>query len=223
MHVPRITVPPNKALHQTRRQGVPASRAVVEGRLAGEGRCWADVSWLRVTAKLEGRSPVHKTAIPFLAASVVFLASSSLGSEATTDTLFRRVVQPTGWAIPKHGTQVKAGASRGLAGVPKGVNLVEFDASQSEFSLPRHYVDNGSLVLLSLRFRASTITRLDVGGRPYAWFMFATGADTGLAADVWLLDRDGDGRFVELEWNPNLTRLPDWVAKRLDAESTKSP
>ena len=33
------TVPGNKALHQTRRQGVPASRAVVEGRLAGEGRC----------------------------------------------------------------------------------------------------------------------------------------------------------------------------------------
>ena len=31
--------PANKALHQTRRQGVPASRAVVEGRLAGEGRC----------------------------------------------------------------------------------------------------------------------------------------------------------------------------------------
>ena len=30
--------PHNKALHQTRRQGVPASRAVVEGRLAGEGR-----------------------------------------------------------------------------------------------------------------------------------------------------------------------------------------
>ena len=31
--------PHNKALHQPRRQGVPASRAVVEGRLAGEGRC----------------------------------------------------------------------------------------------------------------------------------------------------------------------------------------
>ena len=32
----------NKALHQTRRGGVLASRAVVEARLAGEGRCWAD-------------------------------------------------------------------------------------------------------------------------------------------------------------------------------------
>jgi hypothetical protein len=32
----------NKALHQTRRRGVPASRAVVEGRLAGEGWCWTD-------------------------------------------------------------------------------------------------------------------------------------------------------------------------------------
>ena len=33
--------PHNKALHQTRRRGVPASRAVVEGRLAGEGWCYA--------------------------------------------------------------------------------------------------------------------------------------------------------------------------------------
>ncbi len=31
--------PHNKALHPTKRQGVPASRAVVEGRFAGEGRC----------------------------------------------------------------------------------------------------------------------------------------------------------------------------------------
>jgi hypothetical protein len=37
-----LSAPYNKALHQTRRQGVPASRAVVEGRLAGEGRCWTD-------------------------------------------------------------------------------------------------------------------------------------------------------------------------------------
>ena len=29
----------NKALHQTKRVGVPASRAVVEARFAGEGRC----------------------------------------------------------------------------------------------------------------------------------------------------------------------------------------
>jgi hypothetical protein len=35
-----MTVRYNKALHQTRRQGVPASRAIVEGRLAGEGRCY---------------------------------------------------------------------------------------------------------------------------------------------------------------------------------------
>ena len=33
------TGPSNKALHQTRRGGVLASRAVVEARLAGEGRC----------------------------------------------------------------------------------------------------------------------------------------------------------------------------------------
>ena len=29
----------NKGLHQTKRVGVPASRAVVEARFAGEGRC----------------------------------------------------------------------------------------------------------------------------------------------------------------------------------------
>ena len=34
----RVT-PPNKALHQTKRGGVPASRAVVEARFAGERRC----------------------------------------------------------------------------------------------------------------------------------------------------------------------------------------
>ena len=36
-----ITGPYNKALHQTRRGGVLASRAVVEARLAGEGWCCA--------------------------------------------------------------------------------------------------------------------------------------------------------------------------------------
>ena len=37
----------NKALHQTRRGGAAASRPVVEARLAGEGRCSADVRWRR--------------------------------------------------------------------------------------------------------------------------------------------------------------------------------
>jgi len=32
--------PYNKALHQTRRGGVAASRPIVEARLAGEGRCY---------------------------------------------------------------------------------------------------------------------------------------------------------------------------------------
>ena len=35
----RITRPSNNALHQTRRGGVPAARAVVEARLAGERKC----------------------------------------------------------------------------------------------------------------------------------------------------------------------------------------
>ena len=39
--------PSNKGLHQTKRQGVPASRAVVEGRFAGEPRCYAHRSWLK--------------------------------------------------------------------------------------------------------------------------------------------------------------------------------
>ena len=38
-HSYRIKAPSNKALHQTKRVGVPASRAVVEARFAGEGQC----------------------------------------------------------------------------------------------------------------------------------------------------------------------------------------
>ena len=37
-----ITVPDNKALHLTRRGGVPAPRAIVEARLAGERRCYPE-------------------------------------------------------------------------------------------------------------------------------------------------------------------------------------
>ena len=40
---PTINVLHNKALHQTRRGGVLASRAGVEARLAGEGRCSTDI------------------------------------------------------------------------------------------------------------------------------------------------------------------------------------
>ena len=40
-HVAKISRTPNKPLHQTRRGGVLASRAVVEARLAGERRCYA--------------------------------------------------------------------------------------------------------------------------------------------------------------------------------------
>ena len=39
--VANITRPPNNAMHQTRRGGVPASRAVVEARLAGDCECYA--------------------------------------------------------------------------------------------------------------------------------------------------------------------------------------
>ncbi len=41
--------PQNKALHQTRRGGVLASRAVVEARLAGEGRCSTGAAWIATT------------------------------------------------------------------------------------------------------------------------------------------------------------------------------
>ncbi len=44
------TGPQNNALHQTRRGGVPAARAVVEARLAGERECWTDAQvspWTR--------------------------------------------------------------------------------------------------------------------------------------------------------------------------------
>ena len=38
---PQTTGPDNNALHQTKREGAPASQAVVEARLAGERECWA--------------------------------------------------------------------------------------------------------------------------------------------------------------------------------------
>ena len=38
MRQSRATARPNKALHQTRREGAPAPQAVVEARLAGERR-----------------------------------------------------------------------------------------------------------------------------------------------------------------------------------------
>ncbi len=42
----------NKALHQTRRGGVLASRAIVEARLAGEGWCCAGTGWIYRAAVL---------------------------------------------------------------------------------------------------------------------------------------------------------------------------
>ncbi len=39
-----MTALPNNGLHQTRRGGVAASRPVVEARLAGEAKCYADLS-----------------------------------------------------------------------------------------------------------------------------------------------------------------------------------
>ena len=35
--------PSNNGMHQTRRGGVLASRAVVEARLAGDPECWAGI------------------------------------------------------------------------------------------------------------------------------------------------------------------------------------
>jgi len=42
----------NNALHLPRRVGVPASRAVVEARLAGEARCCAGTRWIHRTAMI---------------------------------------------------------------------------------------------------------------------------------------------------------------------------
>ena len=39
----QVTTPSNNGLHQTARVGVPASRAVVEARAAGEAKCYAGV------------------------------------------------------------------------------------------------------------------------------------------------------------------------------------
>jgi len=157
------------------------------------------------------------------AVSIVFLISANLGGEERTE-CFSRIVQPAGWAIPAHSKPIRSGTFR-RPGLPDGITFTEFAVPIRErFFLPWHHIEGDSLVLMSPRFRADTITRLEVGGIPFAWFMFALGADTGVAADVWILDRDGDGRFIELQWNPDVRRLPGWVAKRLaPAEPNREP
>ena len=49
-----MSVPSNNAMHQTRREGVPASRAIVEARLAGDCGCSTGIAARRFTANAKG-------------------------------------------------------------------------------------------------------------------------------------------------------------------------
>ena len=150
-------------------------------------------------------------------AVVLFMAGNLRGTDETSE-CFTSIIQPVGWTIPTHGKTVRTGPYK-RPGLPDGITFTEFAVPATErFFLPWYYVELGSLVLLSLRFRADSITRLNVDRTPFAWLMGAVGADTGFAADLWWLDRDGDGKFVELQWNPAMRRLPGWVLKRLGRE-----
>jgi hypothetical protein len=159
-----------------------------------------------------------------LALGITFVLNlPAVGAEDPVAGGFSRIVLPSGWTVPHHGKLLRSGVFSRL-GLPDGITFSEFAPSATRlFFLPRYYIDHDSLVLLSLKFRASTITRLDAGGAPFAWLVGAIGADTGLSANVWILDREGDGRLVELEWNPDFTHLPAWVMQRLAALEQRRP
>jgi hypothetical protein len=129
---------------------------------------------------------------------------------------FDRVVQPSGWTIPEHGPAQKHATFAALR-APAGITYTEFSMSrETVFSVPRHYVDGQSLVLLWGRFHATSMKRLEVDGTPFAFLLFAKSINTGDAADMWWLDRDGEGKYTEVRWNPDLAELPSWVMKRIE-------
>ncbi|MBX7187198.1 MAG: hypothetical protein K1Y01_18800 [Vicinamibacteria bacterium] len=163
-----------------------------------ERECWADVARLRVLVLL-----------PVL---VLLFSLASLADEGPPTRRFDRIIQPAGWALPPHGKRLRSGVFKGQA---DGITFVAFKGSSKKtFSLPHPSLEDGSLVWSSQVYYADEVTRLEARGKPYAWGMLALGAYVGCGAEVFFVDRDGDGRFEELDWY-ELGKLPDWVTKRL--------
>ena len=159
----------------------------------------------------------------FAAFSVLFLTAVPavrLGAEDSdrgAEPCFVRVLRPGGWAIPPHGRAIRRGPFR-HPGMPTGVTFTEFATDlKGVFTIPRYYIENRTLVLGDMECRADSVIRFEARGKTFAFLVAARGADIASAADVWWLDRDGDGAFSEFQWNPDFARLPEWVMKRLGA------
>lgn len=128
---------------------------------------------------------------------------------------FERLMLPAGWQIPAHSSVALRHSSTTETGLPN-VTFTAYSVSKP-FFLPHYYIEGGALMLVSLRFRADELKRFEIEGRPFAFFAAVRGSDVGTAGSVWWVDRDGDGKFEELEWNPKLTEVPAWVKTRASA------
>lgn len=131
---------------------------------------------------------------------------------------FTSIIKPGGWEIPDHGRALKSGQFR-RPGFPDGITFTDFALDPTKrIALSRHYIEKESLVLFSAWFHSDVLTRLEVKGKPFGYLMYATATYTGDAAPMWWLDRDGDGTFPEMQWNPDPRHLPKWVSRLLGSE-----
>jgi hypothetical protein len=99
------------------------------------------------------------------------------------------------------------------------VTFTEFAMDRRKrFLVPRYYLEGDSLVLMSSWFRGDTMTRLEAKGRPFAFLVFARGTEIATAANVWWIDREGNGTFSELQWSTEFPEVPEWALKRIRGE-----
>lgn len=156
------------------------------------------------------RTPIPKILTRLLLVSC-FAAVLACRADETSD-CFDRIVQPTGWRLPRHSAfPLRKGVVSDL-GIP-GITFSSFRV-RNVFFLPRYAIDGKRLLLISFRFRTDEIKRLEVNGVRFAYVASVRGVDVGIAGLVWWIDRDGDGRLEEFAWHPTLTEVPEWVRNR---------
>jgi hypothetical protein len=150
---------------------------------------------------------------------LVCMLSSALLTQQTEkpnpSSCFRVLVKPNGWTIPQHSAKPLR------TGPFKDVELSNLSFStysvRRTFFLPHYYVEDGALNLVSLRFRTGELKRLEVAGKPFAFLAAVRGVDVGTVGSVWWVDRDGNGSFSEFSWNPDFSKVPEWVKQRANA------
>jgi hypothetical protein len=141
------------------------------------------------------------------------LASPAVPAQDETTSCFVTIVQPGGWHLPAYSTMSSEGISSGDV-VPAGIHFKKYRVRE-KFFLPRYYVRDKHLVLLSLRFYTDELTRWDVDGVPFAYTAVVKGADVGIVGSISWVDRDGSGRFEEFQWNPPTSNVPGWALDKL--------